>query len=251
MAGIDLSCICLSHGRTWLLREIVECFRRQRMGGATSELLIVDDCSSVEYVCDVPGVRILKLDRWMWDMGEKTNVALAEARGRYFALTDDDDLFMPMFAADALRHAGGLLGYRPGLCWKLGVGGLESEPIRPLLNGGIFDREHAIRGGGVATREWNDVALWRHFRSTGEVNQFAPSPRKMRTIYRWDGKEWHHSGEPGEPDRARAELFRAKVLQDRRFISGRVALCPGWERDYEAMVAGAVARKTNQTREAE
>lgn len=237
---MDVSLICMTHGRSWLLRETVECFRRQQLGGLEAELLILNDCAEVELRCDVPGVRCVNLKAQIRNLGAKTNAAIGMARGRVFTLLDDDDLALPGFVADGVARMAGTLAYRPRLCWTLGVRGIRDYAGEPQLNGAFLARKRVLDCGGIDTRRWNDQAIWDCFHPTRNVVEHSPEPHEMQFIYRWDGHEWHVSGKGGEWEDAKADEFRKRVMADKRFVLGVVPITPAWPVDYSVMVRDAI-----------
>lgn len=237
---MDVSLICMTHGRSWLLRETAECFRRQQLGGLDAELLILNDCPEVEIRCSVPGVRCVNLKARIRNLGEKTNVAIEMARGRVFTLLDDDDLALPGFALDGIARMAGTLAYRPRLCWTLGVEGIRDYAGEPQLNGAFLTRKRVLDCGGIDTRRWNDQAIWDCFHPTRNVVEYSPTPAEMQFIYRWDGREWHVSGKGGEWEDTKADEFRKRVMADKRFVAGRAWIHPHWPVDYTALVCAAI-----------
>ena len=203
--SVDVSCICLTHGRPWLLAEAVESFRRQRLGDLTAELLIVNDCVEQTLVCDVPGVVVVNVSEHIFDLSAKTNLALSMCNGRCACLWDDDDISLPDRISDGVARMAGTLAYRPTLCWSWGCGEIRHMG-QPLLCSAMFDRAHAIASGGCVPGEWNDKSLWGRFWPTGNVVQYAPTPVEAQYIYRWAGIGWHESG-GGEDDSAVRAAF--------------------------------------------
>ena len=239
--NVDVSCLCMTHGRPWLLAEAVESFRRQRLDGLTAELIVLNDCPEQELVCDVPGVRVINEPKWIPDLSTKTNVAMHYARGRYACLWDDDDISLPYRIADGVARMDGTLAYRPTLCWSWGCGEIRHLG-EPLLCSGMWDLAHAIKSGGCVPGEWNDKTLWARFWPTGDVVQPEPTAAEVHYIYRWAGIGWHESGSGEETAGVRATAFRKAALEDSRFNAGRVEVGPAWKQEYVGMVTRAIAQ---------
>lgn len=245
--SVDVSCLCLTHGRPWLLAEAVESFRRQRLGGLTAELLIVNDCPEQVVVCDVPGVVVVNVSKWVPDLSTKTNYALVWASGRYACLWDDDDISLPDRIFDGFARMAGTLAYRPTLCWSWGNGEIRHLG-QPLFCSGMFNRAYAINSGGCVKGEWNDKSLWARFWPTGNVVQYDPKANEIQYVYRWAGIGWHESGS-GEPDAAvRAAAFRKAALADARFVPGEVHVVPKWGQEYGKLVRMAIAQGKGELR---
>jgi glycosyltransferase involved in cell wall biosynthesis len=236
---IDVSCICQTHGRSWLVNEAVESFRRQRLDGLTAELILLNDCPEARFRCDVPGVRVYNVP-WICDLWAKTNAALDLCKGRLFCFWDDDDISLPDRIADGVRRMGGTLAYRPRVCWTLGQNGLYDIAGEPLLVAAMLDLAHIRKLGGVPAGEWNDIGIWDKYWPTRNVIQDSPGPAEMQYVYRWDGTEWHVSGVAGKWSSDRGRLFRKKALDDKRFVGGVVDVVPAWRQDYAGMVKTAI-----------
>ena len=237
--SVDVTCICLTHGRPWLLAEAVESFRRQRLGGLTAELLILNDCPEQKLVCDVPGVIVLNAAEWIPDLATKTNAALHRSAGRCACLWDDDDISLPYRIADGVERMAGTLAYRPTLCWSWGCGEIRHMG-QPLLCSGMFNTAHAVNSGGCVRGEWNDKSLWDRFWPTGNVVQYDPRPEEAHYIYRWAGIGWHESGSGEQDASIRAARFRKAALADPRFEAGTIEVRPAWRQDYVGMVRTAI-----------
>jgi len=238
---LDVTCICMTHGRPWLLAEAVESFRRQRLDDLTAELLILNDCPEQELVCNVPGVLVVNLPEWIPDLSRKTNLALRLAHGRYSCLWDDDDISLPDRITDGVRRMDGTLAYRPTMCWSWGCGEIRHMG-QPLLCAGMFDTAHAVESGGCVEGEWNDKTLWDKFWPTGNVVQYAPKPHEAQYIYRWAGIGWHESGSGEQDASVRAAAFRKAAVNDGRFTPGIVEVVSGWNQDYPGLVRQAIAQ---------
>ena len=240
--NIDVSCICLTHGRPWLLAEAVESFRRQRLDGLTAELLIINDCAEQTLACDVPGVVVENLPEQVTDNSIKTNRALMLARGRLACFWDDDDISLPGRIADGVARIGNALGYRAARYWSWSRGVITSIGV-PLLCNGMFDREWVLRCGGATAGEWNDKSIWGHLWPTGNVVQYEPRLEEIAYIYRWAGVGYHDSGtNDGNPER-RSVAFHAAAVSDPRFKAGAVQVIPGWQMDYTKQARDAAQRK--------
>lgn len=236
---MDVSCICMTHGRPWLLAEAVESFRRQRLGGLTAELLVVNDCPEQTLSCDVPGVVVLNIAEHITDLSTKTNMSLVWAAGKYACLWDDDDISLPDRIVDGVTRMAGTLAYRPTLCWSWGCGVIRHMG-EPLLCSAMFDRKHALDSGGCIAGQWNDKTLWDRFWPTGNVVQYAPTPKETQYIYRWAGIGWHESGGGEEDAAVRAASFRKAAIEDPRFVPGEVDIKPVWKQDYVGLVREAI-----------
>jgi len=241
MSAPDVSCLCLTHGRPYLLAEAVESFRRQRLDGLTAELLIVNDCAEQPLTCSLLGARVLNLPQQVPDLSDKFNLGIREARGKWIMFWDDDDISLPGRIADSVVRIGDTLAYRPTLCWNWGCGEIRRMG-QPLLCAGMVLRSFVLECAMCTHGEYNDRSMWDKIWPTRNVVQTTPTPSEVHYIYRWAGIGWHESG-AGEMDSSvRAEQFHRAAVDDPRFVAGPVDVRPVWNQDYVAMVRVATAQ---------
>jgi len=241
----DVSCICLTHGRPWLLAEAVESFCRQRLNGIRAELVIANDCPEQWLLCDVPNVMIINMRHQVMDLCQKTNITMEYCRGRYGCLWDDDDISLPDRITDGVARMNGTLAYRPLLCWSWNDGEIRHVG-QPLFCSAMFDLTFVKARGGCVAGGWNDRSLWDRLYPTGRVVQYAPKPEEMQYIYRWGGIGWHESGSGEQNSEKRAKSFHSAALLDPRFKRGQVNLVPVWTHEYETDVKQAIRQGKGQ-----
>lgn len=239
MNEIDVTCVCLTHGRPWLLCEAVESFRRQRTGDTTAELLILNDCPEQTLMCSVPGVRIVQGMGQYSEASVKWNAAVEMAQGRWIMAWDDDDISLSGRIAEAVAGIGDCDAFRPGRCWNWGCGemrGIGKGGV--IITAAMWRRDVYLEVGGSTPGEWNDKSLWDKLWPRG--NSVQPEVT-YQYIYRWAGVGYHDSGK-GENDGGplqRARDFRAASLADPRFRRGQIEIGARWSQPYEAMAMDA------------
>lgn len=92
---VDVSAICVTHGRPYVLNEAVESFLRLKLpDGMTSEMIIVNDCEEQNLRCNADNV-IVKNIKWIEVLAEKVNLAVGMSRGKWLLFFDDDDIHLP------------------------------------------------------------------------------------------------------------------------------------------------------------
>jgi len=163
---IDASIVIVSFNTREILRECLESVVRES-AGLRVEILVVDNASSdgspemVEQ--EFPQARILRSEVNL-GFGAANNVALREARGRYFVLLNSDAFFQPQSLERAIRHmdttpgcglAGGRLIGRDG-SWQP-----SSRSFHSILNDfivltGLAYRFPKSRLFGRFDRTWAD-----------------------------------------------------------------------------------------------
>lgn len=242
---MDFTCICLTHGRQWLLEEAVESFRRQNLGSLTAELIIVNDCPEQRLtVCNVPGVRIIEYDEQFEICCEKYNAAFAQANGEWLVFWDDDDISLPyrlgwlaMVAAD---FPSAVL-VKPTKLWNMAGREINGYGNAKLCHGMVRSMAVMEVGGGD-TDEFIDQSLCKKLIGKGSIVERTPMGLDISYIYRWDGIPWHDSFLWDKSPQERARLFHEKAITDPRFKAGNVVLHPHWEQDYVRAAKQAAAQ---------
>lgn len=88
-----VSCIMPTYGRRKYVNESVAMFLAQDY--EPKELLIGNDCPGQTLWADLPGVRVINYPERASSLGAKRNDLIQRARGKYIAVWDDDDIYMP------------------------------------------------------------------------------------------------------------------------------------------------------------
>jgi len=237
----DVTCFVPYHGRNWLIMEAVESFRRLTLDGITAELLILNDCPEQELSCTIPGVRILQGVEPYRTLSAKWNVGVAEARGKWIAAWDDDDIVLPRRIVEGVAAIGDEpMFWNPWVFSMCHQRGHVDQIGRTWLCNSLFRRDAFLAAGGNDPDDWNDRSTFNLLKMRS-VRQSEPDPARIHYVYRWAG-EMHDSGHTDAAD-VRVRRFREAVLADRRFARGEHAVVPWWTMDYEAAVADAIRRK--------
>lgn len=244
--GIDVTALCLTHGRAWVVREAVESFLRQDIPPAiTAELLIINDCPGQRMICERPGVRVVNLPEQCPDMAMKYNAGVEACCGRYICPWEDDDISLPHRIAEslALMLAEDAAALRPTGAWCWNHGQLTEFSRKSLFFGGcIFEREYWRECGGSTPDDWADQSAWGNMLAGGKAVEPAIAAAETWFIYRWAGIGFHDSGGGVQHAGIRAQQFHSKVISDPRYRSGDVVIEPLWAQDYPALVADALKR---------
>lgn len=230
----DVTCVCVTHGRPYLIEEALESWRRQTYG---SELLILNDCPEQTLTCKLPGVIIYNTRDMFDDLSDKFNAAVALVKTKHVAWWEDDDVSLPHRIDMSLR-AVCLHGdaYKQSRAWFWEHGNIVSRPVN-LFFGSVMFAKDAWRG--AAKGQPADKSAWERMTNHCEAVDHYPGESDTYFIYRWGGTGHHDSGVRGSnADRFRA--FRRAVLADPRFRAGEIELVPRWHHDYEAQVAAAI-----------
>lgn len=242
MSG-GVSVLIPTYGRTALLAEAVECYRRQDYAGP-SELVILNDLRAQTLSCSAPGVRVVNLPERIATQGDKRNVLLDLARYGTVTYWDDDDIYLP----HRLSYGMELLQDRPAVSerqeWHLGRGGPLSMTLRGVRPFGAMTlRRDAIRSvGGFPPLERNQVCVMvTKLVHARHLHNLPPCSRPPSTIYRLYASV------------ARAHVTDAPVGGERQYVvertaaalalgeepSGEIEIRPQWSHDYEALARRA------------
>jgi hypothetical protein len=247
---MDITCICMTHGRPWLLSEAVESFRRQELGGLSAELLIVNDCLEQRLVCDVPSVTILQGMPQFNTVEAKYNWTSEIAGGTWLAFWDDDDISLPRRLAYTMSLATqkenpSLL--RPLWLWHMANGTIRGRGGAQICHC-IVRRAAWLEVGGGTPGEWIDQSLYFKLKRSGPYVEPQEVAEDCHYIYRWAGVGYHDSGEGIQDPEVRARRFHEEAVKDPRFKAGEVRVVPKWEQDYVAEAKRAVDRGLYQVR---
>lgn len=237
---IDVTCVCNTHGRPWLLAEAVESFGRQKLGDIKAELLVLNDCRDQVLFCDVPGVRIEQgMDQYP-EMSIKWNAAVDMARGKWIMAWDDDDISLPYRIQEAVNGIGDADAYRPGMCWNWGcmeIRGIGKGGV--ILTAAMWRKDVYLEVGGSTVGKWNDKSFWD---KVWPRNNSVQPEVTYQYVYRWAGVGYHDSGK-GAADGGplqRAKDFHAFAVNDPRYARGDFFILPRWWQNYEQMCKQAM-----------
>ena len=162
----DASIIIVSFNTRVVLRECLESVLRES-AGLRVEILIVDNHSSdgsPEMVeSEFPQVRLIRSDVNL-GFGAANNVALEQARGKYFVLLNSDAFFEPNALKLAIKHmdetpgcglGGGLLVGRDG-AWQPSARTFHSVPGDLIVMTGLAAKFPKSKLFGDFDRTWAD-----------------------------------------------------------------------------------------------
>lgn len=238
-----ITCVCMTHGRQWVLEEALESFLRQE-DRKHAELLIVNDCPEQRlfYFGD-PTVHIVNLSGPFDNLLNKSEFAIELAKGKHIAWWDDDDISLPNRLELSLAKIGDAVCYRTGRTWTLNFSKL-SLGCNFYFGSSLFLKTAAEFGPAPSRREYNDIAIDSRLKAAGEVkcDDVGLDLKDMFFVYRWGGMDvYHDSGRGPKPDpEDRHRAFRKATLANPRFVPGDYVLKPHWERDYQKMVSDVI-----------
>jgi glycosyltransferase involved in cell wall biosynthesis len=232
-----VSCICPTYGRPpdyqHLLEEAIAAFLRQTY--PNKELIVVNDCSAQELICDAPGVRVVNMPERFPSLGDKYNAAIALSTGELLAPWEDDDISLPWRLSLSVERLGEADYFNPRRYWFLDGDGLHADRSLGVGHNQSLFRRAAFDtvGGYLAISGPQDYELDRAFRcrvrcvgepSTGQDELLTS---EWYYVYRWGVQPWHLSSSTS-PEAFYRDIGSLRVRR------GRFRLYPHWRRDYEA-----------------
>lgn len=233
-----ITCLCVTHGRPYLLAEAVESFRRQECTHLDHEMLIVNDCPEQTLVCDVPGVKIYNTRDMFRDLSAKFNAAVALVETEWIAWWEDDDISLPgrLYWSLWAAHRMGVDAYKQGRAWFWEHGQIRNRPANLFFGSALF-RRSAWRG--ATNGHPADKSAWERMTDVvPAVDDYPPADRTY-FVYRWGGTGHHDSAVNGTNE-DRFNSFRFAVTRDPRFRRGEILVDPVWHHDYESQEKAAI-----------
>lgn len=231
-----VSCICGTYNRPpshqHLLEEAIESFLRQTY--PNKELLVLNDCSRQELVCDAPGVRVVNLSERLPSLGDKWNAAIRLSRGELIAPWNDDDISLPSRLSFSVERLGDADYFNPRRYWFWDNDDLHFDHSMGYAhNASLFTRAAFEAVGGYPSISLGeDAAMDSELLARMErvVDPLRGYPERERSkwfyIYRWGVGPVHVSGRADEGYYREIGLLPVE--------EGRYHLSPHWQRDYEA-----------------
>ncbi|MEN6360055.1 MAG: glycosyltransferase family A protein [Smithella sp.] len=242
---MDLTCLCMTHGRTFLLEESLESYLRQDRTGLLCEFLIFNDCPEQELLCDHPEVRIINSSAPIEDLSLKQNLGVELSIGQWTMLWDDDDIWLSFRIRNAFESIENLKcrAVAPHATWFWDNGEITGRGRRPHYGSACFETDFYKSSGGAIRNAPPDKSAWRNMLARGKCVSVYRTAEKTDMIYRWQGTGGCHDSDSslqvsGNVERHR--IFRARTLASSLFHSGRIELKPHWKQDYEQLVADAI-----------
>lgn len=244
---IDLTCLCMTHGRNWLLPESVESFLRQEIpDGLNVEFLIFNDCPEQTYVTDLPRIRIINSKNDICDLSEKLNTGVEFSFGKWVMLWDDDDIFLKTrikYMMNFIKCNPQYMAIRPVQTWVWDCG-----RITGLFRDGNWamtcNRKHYLDCGGSELEKPCDQTSWKNMGN--KAIAVWQNLEEVSEVYRWAGTGCPHvytTANAGMDSKSRHKEYRDIVLKSQLFKRGELVLEHFYKQDYEKLVADAVGKE--------
>lgn len=245
MSNPLVSCICPTYGRVpydiAMFEECVYWFTRQEY--ANKELLICNDATNQELVCEVPGVRIINLCERFPTLGRKYNFMVSQAAGDIVLPWEDDDISLPQRIPQSVKHLKGMYQY-----WNPRGSWFQNGPaagLIPCIPGNVFHNTSAYqrylwlkgcRYDPNATGN-QDTLFDMQAARVAKCNPLKlPTPAEYVYVYRWQHGSGDQPNLSGHPDTQGAYNKRPDP------IPGTYLIEPRMHRDYVAEVVALCKR---------
>jgi len=219
-----ISVLTLTYQRKELLEEAIHSFLNQTELG-DAEMVIINDCPSVEYRLDNPKVKIINLNQRFSSVGKKLEWGFTQCKGDVVYRLDDDDLLTP-WALELQReyHTESPDSdiYR---CQKhYFFSNNEYQDYADSVNNGNAYRTEWIKGIDMIDKSIGEDN-WLTFHTNAKTH--IGNTGRYSMIYRWGMGVYHISG---MGDRPNEEIYEITDKSNKEI--GIIHLEPHFRNDY-------------------
>ncbi len=237
-----VSCQCITYGRTNLLDEAVESFLRQDYQGE-KELVILNDYSELEIICDIPNVKVFNFPYRVGSIGEKRNVCVSLCSGEIIFPWDDDDISLPHRISYSLEQMKNKKYYKSDKLWFWRNREISEDPkynIAHAMGAWSISLFKEI-GGYPLIQSGQDQAIEERFKKTN-YRQLEKTPLdKIYYIYRFPGTGSYHLSACGY----NKGFEEVEKYVKKKEIKGKYVISPHWSQDFPELVTSIVNKELN------
>jgi len=183
-----ISFATLTYKRESILEEAIFSFLVQSCSDC--EMVILNDNVDVEYVCDIPNVRIINHDSRFGSIGEKLKYCFYSCKNEYIYRLDDDDLLCE----------GAIGNLKESILKNPGYDIYRSQNAHFFSNNEYIKVSDNINNGNCYTKSYlNNIKQWDRscdedvfitFRNDAKIHTL----QSKTMIYRWGMNTYHISG---------------------------------------------------------
>jgi hypothetical protein len=221
-----ISVLTLTYKRYHILEEAIESFLRQDFVG-DCEMVIINDCSEVQYIYDHPKIRIINHPTRFSSIGKKLEYGFSQCKGNHVYRLDDDDLLSPW----ALSLVNKYITENPGKdIYRCAhhyffTNNEFINKSSSINNGNCYSKDFIsrIEFPDTSGNEDNTITFWNN------ANIFNGDEGKYSMIYRWGMYTYHISG-MGNYENNDYVLSRTDELSEKEH--GSIFLNPNFKNDY-------------------
>lgn len=204
MTGPTVSFIMPTHGRVSRQPHVIQdaVFWYTQQSYPNTELVILSDVDGQTVTCSVPGVRVYNVPKnTIPSLGYKMNTLMNLAGGEIICPWEDDDLYLPWRAEQAVKMLDGYDFWNPRL-WGYHYAG---TPIQPDSNGMGHNaccwRRVVMLNAYRNVTSGHDQALVVWAQANLRCNRKPlTDPRDISYVYQWNVSDYHLSGHPDMED---------------------------------------------------
>lgn len=226
-----VSILTLTYQRKHLLEEAIHSYLLQYERYKTnSEMVIINDSPSVDYVYEHPNIRIYNLKERFSSVGKKLEWGFEQCKGKWIYRLDDDDLLSPHALEVNQIYRTTHSTYDVLRCQKnyFFTHNRYEGLADSINNGNCYSSDYIKRVGG-----FKDVSFgednWLTFHNDGKIH--IGDLGRYTMIYRWGMGVYHISG-MGEI--SNEEMYRRVDMTAKE--EGVIHLNPHFDADYWEML---------------
>lgn len=225
---IPITVLTITYNRYDFLQEAVASFVSQKTKDC--EMLIINDQKNVEYVCDVPNVRIINYKKRFNCIFDKLLFGFANAKNDYVYRLDDDDLL----SENMLRLCQQVISANPG--YDL----YRSKQIQFFNSDTYVGLSGSVNNGNIFTKKYVSTLERKQLSANEDMYMVYDAKPKTYTfdfpsmIYRWGMGTYHISG-MGNTDPAQVNKLTDKF---NKMENGVIKIKPAFKKNYYNIVRG-------------
>lgn len=228
-----VSCVCPTYKRPRQLANVVKAFMDQTY--PNKELIILDDAQQYPDGLSGPGWTVYSWDHRFPTLGEKRNKTVELSSGRYIAVWDDDDMYLPWHLEASMTVLQRGCHYTiPTRLWMEKKNNLQLKRNTYLFHGGwTFTREafEDVQGYPLmqSGQDQGLLVKMKHSRfKRGDPITIDPRPSY---VYRWCTISNHlHISGGSNSDEAREDRYIKKFAEIP--MTPQNEIVPAYERDW-------------------
>lgn len=188
----QISCRCITYGRTSFLEELLESFLKQEYEG-DKELVIINDYPLQKLEFEHPLVTIINLDYTFDTIGEKENFAVSKCKYDTIAVWDDDDIALSNHLSNIDKY---FTDDTDLLHWEKAV--YYNEPnITDIIcvgnSGIVYSRRIWNKLGGYPLENAGyDMSFVLNIKQNStNISLANPIDEEVSWFYMWGGRDYH------------------------------------------------------------
>jgi len=229
-----VSCLCCTYGRPVLLGETLKCFLDQSY--SNKELIIVNDQEGVtlKLESDYPGVQLHNCSKRFDSLGQKRNYVKSLAKGEFYCIWDDDDLYAPFRLSDSVDLMNSIKDYDI-MKTRCAFMSTHNKDYRIVSN--LFHSQSVITKDYAVRFNYPD-------KSVGEDMDFENKARVYNVdvipwyVYRWGLNIHHLSGISDEKE----SWKRTLTFESYQGMSGEIVIKPEFKNNYWSEIRSVLVK---------